>query len=378
VAGDPSRRSGIILAACPLAKAYGVETAESLGEALGKCPELVILRPHMQRYIDVSLQISEIMFRFSDLVEPYSIDEQFIDVTASMHLFGGADAAAKQLQACIREETGVYSRVGMGPNKILAKMACDMFAKKNAEGLFHLHPGNLQETAWHMPVEKMFGVGRRMSVHLGRLGIATIGDLARYPLEKLQQRWGVSGHVLWMSANGIDYSPVKPQTHDSQKAVGHAMTLPRDYVTADEVKIIIRELSEEVCRRARSKGYVGETASLGCRGADFSHPTGFHRQLKLASPTNHGGTLFEAAWQLFLAYWDGLPVRSVHVTLSQLKSDDLIQLDLFHDVVRERSLNDAIDHIKSKYGSGSIIRSASLMEAGQAYARSKKIGGHSK
>jgi nucleotidyltransferase/DNA polymerase involved in DNA repair len=378
VAGDPSRRSGIILAACPLAKSFGVTTAETLGEALGKCPTLVILRPHMQRYIDVSLQITEIMFRFTDLVEPYSIDEQFMDVSGSLALFGDAYSLAKQLQHQIQEETDVYARVGMGPNKVLAKMACDMFAKKNTNGIFHLHPGNLQETAWPMPVEKMFGVGRRMRRHFERLGIHTIGDLAQYPLDKLQQIWGVPAHVLWMSANGIDYSPVKPHTHATQKAVGHNMTLPRDYTTAEEVKVVIRELSEEVCRRARSKGLIGQTASLGCRGADFEHPTGFYRQLKLAYPTNHGKALFDATWQLFQTFWDGEPVRSVGVTLNQLRADDTIQLDLFHDVVRERNLNDAIDAIKSKYGTAAIIRSSSLTEAGQAYARAHKIGGHMK
>ena len=156
------------------------------------------------------------------------------------------------------------------------------------------------------------------------------------------------------------------------------MTLPRDYATAEEIKVVVRELSEEVCRRARSKGLMGETASLGCRGADFDRPTGFHRQVKLVAPTNDGRTLFEATWRLFAQFWDGAPVRQVAVTLSQLRSDETVQLDLFHDFARERKLNDAIDRLKLKYGSAAVLRSASLLDAGQAKTRARKIGGHEK
>lgn len=378
VAGDPSRRSGIVLAACPLAKQAGITTAETLGEALGKCPDLVVMRPHMQRYIDVSLQITEILMRFTDLIEPYSIDEQFMDVGGSVRLYGDGVSIAKQVQTQVMAETGVYARVGIGPNKVMAKMACDMFAKKNADGVFWLTEANLRDTAWKRPVQDMFGVGRRMRQHFNRLGIWTIGDLAQFPLAHLKAQWGVQGHVLWMSANGVDYSPVKPHTHATQKAVGHAMTLPRDYATAEEIKVVVRELSEEVCRRARSKGLMGETASLGCRGADFDRPTGFHRQVKLVAPTNDGRTLFEAAWPLFAQFWDGAPVRQVAVTLSQLRSDETVQLDLFHDFTRERKLNDAIDQLKLKYGSAAVLRSASLLDAGQAKTRARKIGGHEK
>lgn len=378
VAGDPERRSGIVLAACPVAKGYGVSTAEALGEALGKCPELVVVRPHMQTYIDVSLQITGIMERFSDLVEPFSIDEQFIDVSGSLALFGGDLEAAAQIQRCILEETQVYARVGIGPNKVLAKMACDNFAKKNGDGIFRLDESNMREKLWPLAVDRMYGVGRRMAGHFHRLGIHAIGDLARYPLDKLKQRWGIPGHVLWMTANGIDYSPVKPTTHDSQKAVGHNMTLPRDYARSEEIKIVLLELCEEVCRRARGKGLMGETASLGCRGADFDRPTGFYRQAKLAGPTNHAKDLFKAACRLFDAFWDGEPVRSVGVALSQLREDDTVQLDLFRDVVKERSLDRAVDSIKAKYGTAAIVRLSSITVAGQAYERSRKIGGHAK
>jgi DNA polymerase-4 len=311
-------------------------------------------------------------------VEPYSIDEQFIDVTGSRALFGDEWTIAEKIQQTIDRETGIYARIGIGPNKVLAKMACDNFAKKNKTGIFRLTRENMAEHLWPLPIGKMFGAGHRMERHFRRMGIHTIGDLARFPLSKLQRKWGINGHVLWMTANGIDHSPVSPNTHASQKAIGHHMTLPRDYKTLPEIQVILRELSEEVARRARKKGVIGETVSVGCRGADFDHPRGFHRQMKLADATNHAADISAAARELFARHWDGLPVRSVGVTLSQLRPESTMQLLLFRDRVKERNLDAAIDRIKDKYGAAAIVKASSLTKAGLAYERAAKIGGHYK
>ncbi|GAB7388200.1 DNA polymerase IV [Bacillaceae bacterium] len=378
VSGDPERRSGIILAACPLAKAYGVETAETLWQAQQKCPHAVVVRPRMQRYIDVSVRITQILETFTDLVEPYSIDEQFLDVTGSQKLFGDPLTIAQKVQRAIMAETGVYARIGIGPNKVLAKIACDNFAKKNETGIFRLTRENMGKYMWPLPVEKMFGVGSRMKRHLNNMGIRTIGHLANFPLERLKKRWGINGIVLHMTANGIDYSPVSPQTHERQKAIGHHMTLPRDYRRADEIKVVLLELSEEVCRRARRKGVMGRTVSVGCRGADFAFPTGFHRQRTLPEPTNDGMDVFRAVWELFLRHWDEEPVRSVGVALSNLCSDKEFQLSLFEDKEKKRRLGYAMDAIKDRFGAAAIVRAVSLTEAGQAFERAKKIGGHYK
>jgi nucleotidyltransferase/DNA polymerase involved in DNA repair len=379
VAGDPERRSGIILAACPIAKQWGVETAEALWQAEQKCPNLVIVRPHMQQYIDVSIQITSILESFSDLTEPFSIDEQFLDMTHSLHLFGTAEETALILQEKILQNTGVYSRIGIGPNKILAKMACDNFAKKNKKGVFTLSKERLQETLWLLPVGKMFGVGSRMRKHLEHMGVRTIGQLAQYPLPLLQKKWGINGHVLWKTANGLDDSPVTIKAHDEQKAVGHQMTLPRDYKELEEIKVILLELSEEVGYRARLKKYIGNTISVGARGANLDLPTGFHRQTKLDSPTNFGLDLFQSSLRLFSQNWDGQPIRSVAITLSGLQSTaSHHQLCLFDNTIRKDQLSLVMDKIKYKYGTASIVRAASLTTAGQAVSRSQKIGGHYK
>ncbi|WP_085520936.1 DNA polymerase IV [Tuberibacillus sp. Marseille-P3662] len=378
VSGDPERRSGIILAACPIAKEFGVETAEPLWKAQQKCPQAVVRRPRMQRYIDMSLQITKICEQFTDLVEPFSIDEQFLDVTGSQRLFGEPFEIATKIQTRIMAVTGVYARVGMGPNKVLAKMACDNFAKKNRDGIFQLDTSNMQEKLWPLPIGKLFGVGNRMEQHLIRMGIRQIGHLANFPLQQLQSRWGINGQVLWQTANGRDFAPVTTQTHDGQKAIGHNMTLPRDYEILSDIRVVLLELSQEVARRARAKGYTGQTVSLGVRGADFDRPTGFHRQIKLTSPTDFDLDIYHAADHLLHRYWDQLPIRSLGVTLSQLQQGHNIQLSLFEATNKKHQLNQALDTIYHKYGNTAIVRAASLTAAGQTFERSAKIGGHYK
>ncbi|MCM3109956.1 DNA polymerase IV [Lederbergia lenta] len=377
VAGDPERRSGIILAACPIAKKYGIKTTEALWEAQSKCPDLIIVKPHMQRYIDVSIAISEIMGRFTDLVEPYSIDEQFLDVTGSQKLFGDQYQIAQKLQEAIMRDTGIYARVGIGKNKALAKMACDNFAKKNKNGVFRLDEHNI-DLLWKLPVGDMFGVGSKMKRHLNNMGIYTIGGLAKFPLNLLKKKWGINGEVLWQTANGVDYSPVKVTTHNKQKAIGHHMTLPRDYSNIEDIKTVLLELSTEVARRCRVKGYMGVTISCGVRSSDFDSPTGFHRQVTLPIPTNFDMDIFNAAFKLFKESWDHQPIRSLGVTIGNLQPADNYQIDLFDNYLEREQLNSVLDTIWNKYGRTAIFRASSLTGAGQATERARKIGGHYK
>lgn len=386
VCGDPKRRSGIVLAACPIAKSYGVSTAESIGEALVKCPDLVVVQPRMQEYINVSLQITSIYQSFTDLVEPYSIDEQFLDVTGSLHLFGGPEQLAAQIRSEVLAQTGVTVRIGISYCKVLAKMACDNFAKRHPTGIFTLHKDELSDVLWPLPVHKMFMVGSRMTAHFAKMGIYTIGDIATRELgdfkREMRQYFGknsdIQAELYWRIANGMDDSEVSLTAHDEQKSIGHQMTLPRDYQTAEQIAVVILELSELVCQRCREQGLMGSVVSVGCQGADFDRPTGFYRQMKLADPTNLAEDVYAAAMVLLRRHWDGLPVRKVAVTLGELVSDDVMQLVLFDDRERKLRLARSLDKIKSKYGDASVIRAVSLTEAGQARDRSRKIGGHYK
>ncbi|RUT48585.1 DNA polymerase IV [Paenibacillus anaericanus] len=379
VAGDPARRSGIILAACPLAKAYGVTTAEALWQSLKKCPDLVIVRPHMRKYIQVSMQIKRIIESFTDLVEPYSIDELFADVTGSLHFYNNDPfELARHIQNRISVETGVFARAGIGENKVIAKLCCDMIAKKNSEGIFFLKKDELDQHIWHKPTRDMWGIGSRMETHLYKMGIHTIGDLAHTPLFKLRNKWGVNGEVIWRVANGMDDSPVSVSTHHMQKDIGNGMTLPRDYSEARDIEIVIQDISTEVCRRARRKGLMGSVVSLSISGADFDHPTGFHRQMKLEDPTNLTKEVYEAAKRLFYINWDRQPVRRVGISLSGLTDADTYQITLFDDKNHLRAIDKVMDSIKDRFGDTAILRAASLTAAGQAIDRAGKIGGHYK
>ena len=332
----------------------------------------------MQEYINVSLQITEILQSYTDLVEPYSIDEQFLDITGSLKLFGDPIKMAKDIQHKVMEKTGVYIRVGISENKVLSKMACDNFAKHNHSGIFFLHAEKLQEVLWPLPVYQLFMVGSRMRQHLNGMGIFTIGQLAQTPLAKLKAKWGINGEVLWLIANGCDNSPVRPTTYNLQKVIGHQMTLPFDFRALDEIMVPLLELSELVCQRTRAKGYMGWVVSVGCQGADFSRPYRFNKQMKLPEPTNLTNEVYEAAAALFKRNWDGQPIRKVGITLSQLVSDQEYQLTLFIDREQKLRLERVTDRIKEKYGNASIIRAASLKRFGQARERAQKIGGHSK
>ncbi|WP_100373406.1 DNA polymerase IV [Bacillus sp. FJAT-45037] len=379
VSGDPERRSGVILAACPIAKEYGIKTAERLWEAQQKCPHLVIVKPKMQTYVDVSTHITTILQRYSDLVEPYSIDEQFVDVTHTVHLFASVGELAKKLQQEIRMETGVFARVGIGENKLLAKMACDHFAKKNESGLFELTYDKVATTLWPLPVDALFGVSTRMRQHFHNMGIRTIGQLANTPLARLKKKWGIPGHVLWESANGFDESPVHFKSIQGEKAIGHAMTLPRDYQNFEEIKVILLELCEEVSQRARKQQLVGETIKVFAKGASYETPNSFLRQKPLHAATNYSLDLHEVAVPLFHQFWNQEPVRQIGITLTKLSSASERQLTLFdHDWEQKERIGACMDLIHSRYGKASLVRASSLTKAGQVFERAKKIGGHYK
>lgn len=375
VSGDPRRRNGVVLAACPLAKGFGIKNADTLWKAQTYCPDVVVVRPHMQLYLDASLRITNILERFSDEVEPYSIDEQFISVKGSQKLFGTPIEIASKIKNTIRNEIGVSARIGIGPNKVLSKMACDHFAKKNQSGIFCLTQQNMKQYLWPLPIGKMFGIGHRLNRHFQNMGICTIGQLAQFPLNKLTKKWGINGHVLWMTANGIDHSPVTKESFYGQKGIGHHMTLPRDYHHLEEINIVLLELCEEVCRRLRRKKLLGKIVTVSCRGNRFDFPSGFHRQIKM-DPTNETMVTYQYVTKLFKQHWNGEPVRSLGVGLSNLCPDNLIQLSLFEERLKSMKIGYVMDDIKERFGPTAILRASSLTSAGQAQERALKIGGH--
>lgn len=378
VCGDPEKRHGITLAANPAAKKCGVKTAMPIWEVLNLCPDATFVRPRMSKYVEASIKITDILNQFTDEVEAFSIDEQFLDITNVISLFGSPEQIAVKIQERIYNEVGVLAKVGIGENKIQAKMACDNFAKKNKKGIFRLNSSNYQQLTADLPVNKLFGVGPRMRRNFERIGVYTIGDLARRPLSDLVKRWGINGHVLWMSAQGIDHSPVTNNSTETHKSVGNSITLPRDYEEKEDIEIILLELAEEVARRVRGIGLKARTINVHIRGADLESHNGFNRQLTLPSPSDDTLEIYESCRTIFDTHWNGTPVRSIGVNLTQLEDCYEVQLDLFCDIEKNERIGIVMDEIRSKYGKTSIFRASSLLPKGLFFDRANKIGGHQK
>lgn len=378
VCGDPALRHGIVLAASKEAKAWGVKTGQPAWECRRLCPGIVFVRPHMGKYLEYSLEMTRIFEQFTDCVVPYSIDEQFLDLSGCRRLWGEPGEAARLIIRRVWEEIGIRCRAGLGENPLQAKMACDRFAKKRADAYFELNSANYAVHVWPLPIGELFGVGPRMEAHLRRMAVRTIGHLAGLPREAPTRRWGVNGLLLWLNAQGIDYSTLQPGSPMPRKGVGHCATLPRDYAERREIEAVLLELTGEVCFRARALEQMGSTVHVYCRGADFDHPSGFSRQKKLPEPASAALEIYPIVRQLFRRHWDGRPVRAVGVSLSGLTSRHSYQLSLFNRREITDSLSTALDEIRERFGATAIFKAVSLTAGGQLFTRAGMIGGHEK
>jgi len=301
---------------------------------------------------------------FSPLVEPFSIDEAFLDVTGCQGFFGSPVAIARRIKERIKNEVGILCSIGIGPNKLLAKMAAEM---QKPDGLTVLEYEDVPRRLWPLPLKELFGVGFRTEAKLNRLNIHTIGDLARCRPEVLEKRFGLVGKVLHYSARGLDNSPVNPHALDTVKSIGHQITLPRDYRGYSEIRVVLLELAMMVGRRVRLGGYRGRTVSLVLRDTNLdwlrrslSFPQGLY--------SNTTVDIYGAAVELLGRHWPSWkPVRLVGLTVSNLVRDEGLQLDLFGEGARQARVDLVCDRIKDRFGEDSIVRGTSLTGAGVCY-----------
>ncbi|MDN5345054.1 MAG: polymerase [Clostridia bacterium] len=365
VAGREASRHGIVLAASYEAKRdYGIKTGMTVREARSLCPDGIFIPPRHDLYIEFSTRILRIMRDFTPLVEPFSIDEAWLDVRGCRGLYGSPLAIARQLKERIRTEVGISTSVGLGPSKLLAKMAAEM---QKPDGLTILDYPDVPEKMWPLPVKDLFGVGPRMEAHLLKLGIHTIGDLARFPVEVLARRFGVVGRILHQCARGIDYSPVDPHSLATVKSIGHQITLPRDYQGHGKIRVVLLELAELVARRVRLGGYLGRTVNLSLKDQEFNW---LGRSYTLPHYTDTAAAIYGAACELLGRHWPAWqPVRLVGLSLSGLVPATVRQEDLFGQGERQARLDRACDRLKNRYGEKAVYRAVSLTEAGVLYAR---------
>lgn len=382
VCGSERDRRGIVLAKNEAAKRFGIETAETVWSARRKCPDLVIAPPHYDAYQDFSERINRIYGRYTDLVEPFSIDESWLDVTGSRALFGDGPTIAESIRAAVEAEIGVTVSIGVSFNKIFAKMGSD-YKKPNAITI--ITRDNYRQILHPLPVGDLIFIGRSTAEALRAVNIRTVGDLAGASRSFLVSRFGKHGEMMHDYANGIDPSPVVPaEERGMPKSVGNGMTFRRDIESREEIRTALEALSEDVAARLRRAGLRACTVAVSIRDAFLQT---ISRQGPLPRPTDLTRELSEAALSLLLAAWTvGRPIRSLTVTATHLirNTEGCEPISFFDGDLaerRERSahIEDVKDRIRARFGRGSITSGAVLgSDFGlESRMRSEATGGDS-
>ena len=355
VAGDKASRHSIILAKSIPAKKYGIQTGEPLFQALEKCPELVVIPPDYDLYVQASRHLVDMLRQFSPAVEQYSIDEAWVDMTGTQRLWGPPRLAAELMRRRINEELGFTVNIGISSNKLLAKMAGD-FEKPNK--VHTLFPEEMGEKFFPLPVRDLFLVGAATERKLQRLGIYTIGALAAADVRVLKKRLGKQGELLWHFANGRNADAVTPEPAEN-KGYGNATTTSHDVVTSEEAYQVLLSLCETVATRLRKDGKCGSCVSIHLRTNEFRH---FSHQCVLHGATNITSEIFEAACRLFDEAWDGItPMRQLGVQITRLSGEPYQQFDFFSGLSpvqfeRKLRLDETVDALRDKYGEDIIRR----------------------
>jgi len=353
VCGDPQLRHGIILAKNELAKAYHIQTAETIYSARKKCPELLLVPAHHEKYGAVCERINAIYESYTDLVERFSIDESFLDVTGSRHLFGSGQEIADELRRRIREEIGVTISVGVSFNKAFAKMGSDY---KKPDATTVISRENYRELLWPLPIGELLFVGKSGALLLREHGILTIGDLAQADPASVSSFFGKSGLHLQRSARGEDLSPVLPAGYaERPKSISHNVTFDHDLMDPAEIQAGLTLISDQVGTRLRRKKLFASVVQIQIKDTNLKV---INRQTQLAQFTCSTRLIRDTAAALLRENWpEGKPIRMLSVGVTGLSMDGSVQLDLFTDSAKAekaRRLDDAVDSIRAKYGRESL------------------------
>ena len=360
VGGHEEKRHGIILAKNDLAKAAHVMTGESLREAKEKCPDLLIIPPSYDDYIYYTGLVKDIYRQYSDHVEPFGLDEAWIDYTDSRKLYGEPVKTARLIQDRVEKEIGLTVSVGVSWNKAFAKLGSDM---KKPRGMTVITRDNYQKLVWPLPAQDLLYVGPATIRKLHARGIMTIGDLAQYPAGVLHHDLGIAGDMIQLFARGEDPSPVAENGASAPiKSVGNSMTLVHDVKSFEEVKPVFWMLCEAVASRARDAGMEGSTVYVSLRSTDLAWAG---RQMKLERATDVSEEIMAAVELLVHMMWhETVPLRAAGVSLGSLKeASSFRQLSLFEDAERfeaARRCDLAMDEIRNTYGFDSVRRLCTL------------------
>ena len=359
VGGDAEKRHGIVLTRNEIAASFGVKSAETLYQAKKKCPQLVVVPPNFPLYLQYSNRVREILSEYTDLVEPFGLDECWLDITHN-YVHRDGFRTAEEIRRRIKKELDITVSIGISFNKIFAKLGSD-YKKPDAVTVFSRE--NFREKAWPLPAGDLLYVGASTEKRLHTVGIRTIGDIAQTPVPLLRAHLGKMGEVLHDFANGLDTSPVTPDdgSHTIQ-SISNGTTTPRDLLNETDVNIILMILSESVARRMREQGFKCRTVGIGIRDSFLHSCT---RQYTFCTPTSGSAEIFSCVSSLFRSNYEWKqPVRALSVSASQFSSANLHeQLDLFRDPRKQEKLcrlDKTLDTLKNRYGSA-CVRPAALL-----------------
>ncbi len=359
IAVTGSEKRSIILTASYEARAFGVKTGMTRFEAFERCPHLILVPANNRIYTHVSTEIMALLRDYTPLVEVFSIDEAFLDLSGSLKLFGGAERISYLIKSRIKARFGITCSVGIAPNKLLAKLASE---QRKPDGLTVFRPEEVPALLESMPIQELCGIGRRLGQQLQRFGIFTCGQLSRFPLTILRKKYGVIGDRLHSMARGIDLSPVVPAEESAPvKSVGHSRTLREDLDNRQVICAFLLQLAEMVGRRARRYQVSGRVVTLTLRYADF---TTFSRQQVQPGYLDGSEEIYRASLKIL----DGLvidqPVRLLGVRLSSLRFKTR-QLPLFPGERRQYLLTEARDCVNQRYGDFTLMFGSLLEQEGK-------------
>ncbi len=361
VCGDPENRHGIILAKNELAKKYGVKTAETISQAKEKCPNLVLTKSHYTAYREFSRRVNEIYLRYTDFVEPFGIDESWLDVTNSVKIFGSGLEIAERIRREVKKEIGITVSIGVSFNKVFAKLGSDY---KKPDAVTVIDKNNFKEIVFPLDVSSLLYVGHRSATTLRDMGIRTIGGLAEFRQDILAKKLGKMGTLLYDYANGIDDSPVvKWGEQEDIKSVGNGMTFRRDLSGENDIKTAVTALSDTVSERMRRYGVKCTTIAVQIKSPDFKTVS---KQCAAPFPTNTSAEIRITALGLIKGIWGfRAPLRSITVTGMGLVNDEGDrQVSLFGDDTvanKQVDIDKTMDKIREKYGH-SAIKFASVIK----------------
>lgn len=362
VGGREEMRHGIVLAKNQLAKGFGIKTGDTIWMAKKKCPEIIIVMPHFNRYYDYSKRVKEIYLSYTQRVESFGIDECWLDITGCEKIFGSPAEVADEIRIRVKREIGLTISVGVSFNKVFAKLGSDY---KKPDAVTQITRENYRDIVWPLSVSDIIGVGKATAETLGNMGVKTIGELANFDAKLLKRRLGINGEKLWCFANGKDDAPVLCGCEvPKSKSIGRSITLPKDITSREHVWKMVVALSEEVMYSARKSGLKGKNAELSIKDSKLEVHTFNCTQQDFISTSR---MLAESVIRLYdTGAMMNMKIRAIGVRIFNLYEDSsAMQMSFFSSDernIRDEILEKEMESIRKKYGRDSIMRGIMIQD----------------